>query len=491
MAGRMAEKRADGMIAWVNQWLINRMAKVQDRASPFRMCQATFALGQAASIIIAAVLAKFVYIDIFLGQQQSILLYMGPTLILVFTLYLFFKAMSLYEIDALVEPVAGIGKIWGGLALSFLVLLGILYLFKIAEIYSRGWILCWFAFSAIGLVMVRWMAMLCVQQLFETGTLRRRIALFGTSDHVARIKAHIESACTLNKVGGVYVSDPSNAQEHELRVDGGLAELQKSMSWGAFDGIVIGLPANEMGAIRSSVKSLASYSSELLLCTDLEPFPLSVHGSRVIGSLRAKIVSPVPASENNRVLKRVMDYLVATIGLIGFAPLLALIAIAIKLDSPGPVFFRQRRYGQNNRVFRIFKFRTMSVAEDGKIVKQAERDDTRVTRVGRFLRASSLDELPQLINVMLGDMSIVGPRPHALAHDEDFEIKLDLFSRRRRVLPGLTGWAQVNGYRGETRTLKDIQNRMEYDLYYIDNWSIWFDIEIMVRTILTITRGAH
>ena len=133
----------------------------------------------------------------------------------------------------------------------------------------------------------------------------------------------------------------------------------------------------------------------------------------------------------------------------------------------------------------------MTVAEDGERVIQAMQNDPRVTRVGRFLRATSIDELPQLINVLLGEMSIVGPRPHALVHEERFEDNFDLFSRRRRVLPGITGWAQVNGYRGETKTPEDVKKRMDYDLYYIDNWSIWLDLEIVVRTFGAVLRGAH
>ncbi len=485
----MADRKADGMIVWTYQQMIDRVANAQEKTSPFRLCQSAFALSQTIAILISAVLAKLLYIDLFLGQQQSMVMYLGPTLILVFTLYLFFKQMRLNEIDVLVEPVLGIGKVLGGLTISFLVLLGILYLFKVAEIFSRGWILCWFALSALSLVGVRWVMMKYVRKLFNAGRLRRKIALYGTLEYVTRIKDHVENSCSLSEVGGIYITDPD--EDVSGKVDGGLQELQNSMSWGAYDGIVIGLPSTDMSAIQDSVKSLASYSSEIMLCTNLDPFPLTVHGWRSIGALRTKIVSPVPASENNRLLKRFLDNCVAVIGLIGFAPLFAIVAVAIKLNSPGPVFFRQRRYGQNNRVFRIYKFRTMNVVEDGEHVKQAERNDPRVTWVGRILRATSIDELPQLINVLLGDMSIVGPRPHALAHDEHFEENLDLFSRRRRVLPGLTGWAQVNGFRGETKTIKDIEQRMEYDLYYIDNWSIWFDIEIMVRTILTVVRGAH
>jgi putative colanic acid biosynthesis UDP-glucose lipid carrier transferase len=203
------------------------------------------------------------------------------------------------------------------------------------------------------------------------------------------------------------------------------------------------------------------------------------------------VVNLVPLSERNRLLKSLIDFVVAGVAIVLLAPLLALVALAIKLDSPGPVFFRQRRYGQNNRVFRIVKFRTMTVAEDGHTVEQATRNDARVTRVGWFLRRTSIDELPQIINVLKGEMSIVGPRPHALAHDMIFEQQQDRFSQRRRVLPGLTGWAQVNGFRGETRNAKDIRNRLQYDLYYIENWSIWLDLEIMVRTVLVLFRGAY
>ena len=168
-----------------------------------------------------------------------------------------------------------------------------------------------------------------------------------------------------------------------------------------------------------------------------------------------------------------------------------MVALAIKLESKGPVLFRQRRLGQNQKVFQVYKFRTMSVMEDGGVVKQAERNDSRVTRVGRLLRRTSMDELPQLINVLKGEMSIVGPRPHAVVHDEEFMRQLGHYSRRHRVKPGITGWAQVNGLRGETRTSEQLTRRMEHDLYYIANWSIWFDLEIMLRTFVILLPGRN
>jgi putative colanic acid biosynthesis UDP-glucose lipid carrier transferase len=207
--------------------------------------------------------------------------------------------------------------------------------------------------------------------------------------------------------------------------------------------------------------------------------------------IKTEVVHLVPKSESWALLKRTMDVVVAASALVLLAPVFLIAAIAIKLDSPGPVLFRQRRIGRNSSIFRIYKFRTMNVTEDGANIAQATRDDKRVTRVGRLLRKTSIDELPQLLNVLAGDMSLVGPRPHAIAHDTEFEQKFDLFARRRRVKPGMTGWAQVNGYRGETKTTEHIRRRMEHDLDYIEKWSIWLDVEILFRTVFVLARGAY
>jgi Undecaprenyl-phosphate glucose phosphotransferase len=181
-------------------------------------------------------------------------------------------------------------------------------------------------------------------------------------------------------------------------------------------------------------------------------------------------------------LKRGFDIIASLAALLLLAPLLAILALAIKLDSKGPVLFRQRRYGFNQEPFRIFKFRSMTTLDDGRNVAQATAQDSRVTRIGRFMRRTNLDELPQLLNVLLGDMSLVGPRPHALAHDQLFQPSVRLYARRHNVKPGITGWAQVNGLRGEV-TPETLKARIEHDLYYIDNWSIWLDLWILWRTL--------
>jgi Undecaprenyl-phosphate glucose phosphotransferase len=200
-------------------------------------------------------------------------------------------------------------------------------------------------------------------------------------------------------------------------------------------------------------------------------------------SVTMQVLRP-PLSQLQQLAKRVFDVAVAAAGLVILAPLLTLVAFAIKLDSPGPVLFRQTRHGYNNETIKVFKFRSMMQADQGEFV-QAVRNDSRVTRVGAILRRTNIDELPQLINVLRGEMSIVGPRPHATAHNEMFEGKISVFSRRHVVKPGITGWAQVNGHRGATETLEKMQRRVEYDLYYIDNWSFWLDLRIIVMTVFS------
>ena len=446
-----------------------------------------FILSEIMTVIVAATAAKIAYINLYLGQTQPILPYIIPAILLGITFHYCAKQAGLYESTALVAPVVSYGKLLAATALAFLILLGILYILKISEEVSRGWFLTWFVLTAASLFALRAVATRRVRHLVASGALRHKIAIVGTDEFARDLKAQVEGSAPSLEVGEVTIvsgrDDASLADE--------LARIKDALARQEIETVVIGIPAAKTRLIQKTVQELGAYSTELLVCSELEPYPVAVDGSRNLGSARANVVTLVPQSERHRVLKGLLDYAVAGVALFLLAPLLAVVAIAIKLDSPGPVFFRQRRLGQNNQVFRIFKFRTMTVAEDGERVIQAQRNDPRVTRVGKFLRRTSLDELPQLINVLTGTMSLVGPRPHAVAHDEEFEQKLDLFSRRRRVRPGLTGWAQVHGYRGETRTTADIRHRMQHDLYYIDNWSLWLDMEIMVRTAFVLFRGAY
>jgi putative colanic acid biosynthesis UDP-glucose lipid carrier transferase len=245
------------------------------------------------------------------------------------------------------------------------------------------------------------------------------------------------------------------------------------------------------------LRSIAKRLRVLPLPVTLVPFgtlaQLFQRAHSDIGDTVAIELQRAPLSPTEQAVKRLVDIVVAATALVVLAPLMVVVVIAIKLDSRGPVLFRQTRHGFNGRPFGIYKFRSMTVMENGDIVRQAQKNDSRVTRVGYWIRRLSIDELPQLLNVVYGDMSIVGPRPHASAHDRYFTSTIEKYAFRHHVKSGITGWAQVCGARGETDTLEKMQRRVELDLWYINNWSIWLDLSIMMRTVFVVfgAENAH
>jgi len=223
---------------------------------------------------------------------------------------------------------------------------------------------------------------------------------------------------------------------------------------------------------------------------DIFSLRLINHSVREIAGIPVLTLSETPLTGTSKLSKAIEDRVLAFIILLLITPILLFVAIAIKLDSPGPVFFRQKRAGWNGKTFRIWKFRSMRVEQevgDGKVLKQAERNDPRITKVGAFIRKTSLDELPQLLNVLTGDMSLVGPRPHAIQHDEVYSQRISDYYARHNIKPGITGLAQVRGYRGETKEISQMMKRVESDIEYINNWSIWLDLSILVRTVTAFT----
>jgi putative colanic acid biosynthesis UDP-glucose lipid carrier transferase len=211
--------------------------------------------------------------------------------------------------------------------------------------------------------------------------------------------------------------------------------------------------------------------------------------SQQLGTAEGGVLRKIPLTPTQRGAKRVLDLVIASLALIFMMPAMIGVAVLIRLDSPGPVLFRQRRIGLNGQLFQIYKFRTMTALDDGAVVEQARPGDSRVTRIGAILRRFSLDELPQLFNVLKGEMSLVGPRPHALAHDIEYSRAIASYHVRHKVKPGITGWAQVNGWRGATPELRLMIKRIEHDIWYIDHWSIWLDLKILVLTAWEV-RGA-
>ncbi|MEO7223863.1 MAG: exopolysaccharide biosynthesis polyprenyl glycosylphosphotransferase, partial [Devosia sp.] len=259
------------------------------------------------------------------------------------------------------------------------------------------------------------------------------------------------------------------------------------------DSMVIVAALHDLDAMEHLVNEMKRFSLNVVYAPATSNRTLKVLDVVPIGANNALRFIRKPLSDFAVFAKRAMDIVLAGIGLIMLMPLFAVVAMLIKLDSDGPVIYRQARRGFNGDSFMIWKFRSMSVMESGHSMQQAQRGDVRVTRVGKFLRASSIDELPQLVNVLIGQMSIVGPRPHAIVHDDQLGKVIATYAHRQRIKPGITGWAQVNGYRGETNTFEAMQGRTLHDLHYIDNWSLLLDFWILVLTVFSVRthRNVH
>jgi len=256
----------------------------------------------------------------------------------------------------------------------------------------------------------------------------------------------------------------------------------------AVDAIYIALPISTAPRIAELLQDLRDTTASIYFVPNLFGFDLMQPRCLEIHGIPALAVCETPHQGMSGLRKRAIDIVLAVTALLLLGPFMLVCALAVKLSSDGPVFFRQRRYGLNGEEINVYKFRTMSVCEDGAVVTQATPGDQRITRLGRFLRRSSLDELPQILNVLVGTMSFVGPRPHAIAHNEQYRKMISGYMIRHKVRPGMTGWAQVNGLRGETDTLEKMRARIEYDIDYMNNWSLWLDLRILARTVMLVFR---
>lgn len=341
-------------------------------------------------------------------------------------------------------------------------------------------------------------ALLCLNRIFARFVLQKltaagrfdvRIAVFGAGPIARRVSDFLVGTKSGIRLIGVYDDrkDEDRLDTQGLSVSGRLPELMAAAGDGLVDQIIVALPpaadrrlehiVNKLERLPVSIHVVSHIASDLI---DSGP----AHKVSALGPVGLIDVKAKPLSDWGPYVKRGEDLLIGGLALAVFLPVMALVALAIKLDSPGPVLFRQRRRGLNQKVFEVLKFRTMSVMEDGPSVPQATRNDPRVTSVGAFLRKSSLDELPQLFNVLKGEMSLVGPRPHALVHDEQWGAHLERYANRHQVKPGITGLAQVNGFRGEMDTPEKIKGRVDFDLKYIGEWSLGLDLKILARTVL-------
>jgi Undecaprenyl-phosphate glucose phosphotransferase len=370
-----------------------------------------------------------------------------------------------------------------------LILLVVAFLAKVTDGYSRGWLVLFYPAGLAVMLGGRLALGRALKLTSHRGYLTlRRIMLVGAKDDVEAFVRRCQPwNWGLDLVGAALI--PTRPERE--RPDG-LARLDADLSAAVArvralqpDDVFIVMPWSEREAIERCLNALLTVPASIHLGAEeiLERF----HDVRIarVGGMASLNLTPPRLSPLRQLLKRIFDVVAASLLLVALAPLFLAVAALIRLDSPGPALFVQRRYGFNRRPFRIVKFRTMVTLEDGAEVRQAVRGDARVTRVGAVLRRWNIDELPQLVNVLLGQMSLVGPRPHAVIHDDSFGARIALYARRHNVKPGLTGWAQVNGLRGPTETDDAMRRRIEHDLYYIDNWSFWLDLRILVLTVIS------
>jgi Undecaprenyl-phosphate glucose phosphotransferase len=437
------------------------------------------------TVLATTVAVSAVYHSTVLGSSDPL---MSPVISGVAMAGLFVWSMNArgaYALDRVLAPRIQTWPLLISWIMALLVFLGFAFVFKVSGAFSRVALLSTAVAGPGVMILQRRLLRHWLRSLLASGRFRRKRVVVVTDGppHEFATEPFQRRGYTVARV--FSVDDPQREEafgttaEQVLQFVRGseVDEIHIAAEWRRWNGIKI--LASQFRAVPLPVRLLPDGTAADILS-------FSQVGIR---SAYAIELQREPLSRSELALKRGFDVLLAGLGLFLTAPLLIVIAAAIRLDSKGPVFFRQTRRGFNGRTFKIFKFRSMTVLEDGPVVTQAKRDDSRVTRVGRILRSSSLDELPQIFNVLRGDMSLVGPRPHALAHDDQYTQLIETYAFRHNTKPGITGWAQVNGYRGETPTVDMMEKRVEHDLWYIANWSLWLDLWIMARTVLELLRS--
>ncbi|HEY9567495.1 MAG TPA: undecaprenyl-phosphate glucose phosphotransferase [Thalassobaculum sp.] len=392
-----------------------------------------------------------------------------------------FALLRLYDIALLRRPGSAIGRLLGACAMVAGILIVLSYFTKTSSEYSRVWAGLWFAIAVLAVCSSRLMVLAMIRRGVLEQALARRVAIVGDPEQAERLLRQIEmTSDTWVRVVRTFAGGPG-----DLDLEG----LERSIRSNEVDTVVVAIPWVEEDWVLQTLGVLYQYPIDVVLSPQGIGLSLVRPRVRYMAEVPMLALADRPLTGWRYVVKEVEDRVLATIILAMILPVLAAVAVAIKLDSKGPVLFRQKRYGFNNQLIEVWKFRTMYHDQTDHNAEQlTRRGDPRITRIGRFLRSSSLDELPQFFNVLRGEMSIVGPRPHAVSAKAGgllYEEAVRQYAARHRVKPGITGWAQVNGWRGETETVEQIRRRVHHDLAYIEDWSLWLDLKIIVMTIFT------
>lgn len=367
----------------------------------------------------------------------------------------------------------------------------IIYATNYNQIYDPNVLMAWFLLTPIPIVVAHLGVHFLLRILSRGATSQKRVVVIGASRLGKRIVDTITSDPLLGVTMLGFFDDrhPRRLPDPTpYRVHGGIDDVPCFVRENNVNLVFISLPMVAQPRILKLLDELRDTTASIYFLPDIFAFDLIQARFDEIDGMPLVAVCETPYSGVNGALKRGFDIVITLAALALLWPLMILIAIGVKLSSPGPAIFKQRRYGMDGREILVYKFRTMTVQEDGNVVRQATKNDRRVTPFGAFLRKTSLDELPQLLNVLAGSMSIVGPRPHAVAHNEQYRTMIKGYMLRHKVRPGITGWAQVNGFRGETDTIEKMKGRVEHDLHYLRNWSLSLDLWVIVKTVVVLFR---
>ncbi len=414
--------------------------------------------------------------------------YVLMTLVLLGSMAFFYDRFDIYRsYDGLSKKTWQLAKAWG---LSFLALLVIGFLSKQTDVFSRIFVLSLFFSGYLLQVAVRFF----VRYLFNLGTRHNPNAhalVIGTGNLTDTLHERINKNPWLSQrvIGAVEIpgTEPevNTTGYPSTPIIGKLNDLSSLLQEHDIEAVYIAAPLENSEVVKEIYFNLLDFNLDVHWIPNIFALNLINHSITEIAGLPILTLSETPLVGSDLLLKNVEDKAIASLALLLLSPLMLITALMIRLESKGPIFFRQSRTGWDGKEFQIWKFRSMHVEplEKNGTVKQATRDDPRFTRVGRFIRKTSIDELPQLFNVVSGKMSLVGPRPHAVQHNREYSTRITAYLARHRIKPGITGLAQVRGYRGETKKLSQMEKRVECDLEYINNWSIWLDVTIMFRTL--------
>ncbi len=426
-------------------------------------------------------------------------LYIAAVAFVCLAIYILFRLGNLYTLEAIMAPVRVVNKTVVGVITAFFLLMAMAFSLKISEDFSRIWMYLFAGGSCAVIAAERMLVYWALTTLSARNLVSRSVVVLGTGKQAEAFlnRIAVEKPC-FTSIAGVFDLDLNTEPDQTVAgypVLGTFDDLFAYARVHPVDDVVIATPWSNDDAVISAAKRLKELPAKVYLGSDLIGFRLNlVPAPNNFGSAPLAEISDKPLAGWRVVAKSVEDYTLATLFLLAAAPVMIFTAIAIKLESPGPVFFRQKRLGFNNKVFEIYKFRSMYCQPEGQAgsrVVQAKRDDPRVTRVGRIIRKTSIDELPQLFNVLNGTMSLIGPRPHAVEHNAEYSTQIGGYFARHNVKPGITGWAQVKGYRGETTNLELMENRVYHDVEYADNWSLMLDIKILLMTIFVVLSGRN